>query len=78
MPMTKEQIAAVLERVKTWPEDRQKRAAGMLLEFEQFGERLWPLSDEERADLEEAVCEMERGEVATEQEVAEILRLRRK
>ncbi|MBV9991827.1 MAG: hypothetical protein JOZ72_11085 [Alphaproteobacteria bacterium] len=36
---------------------------------------LWPLTDEERADLEEALREMERGEVASEAEMAEIYRL---
>ena len=72
--MTKEQIEAVFERVKSWPEDRRERAAGMLLELEQFGEKLWPLTDEERADLEEALREMDRGEVATDEEVAAAFR----
>jgi len=72
--MTKEQIEAVLERVKTWPQERQERAADMLLELEQFGEKLWLLTDEERADLEEAVREMERGDIATDEEVAAAFR----
>lgn len=76
--MTKEQIAAVLERVKTWPEDLQERAAELLLEFEQHGDKLWPLTGEERADLEEALREMERGEVANTEEEAEVFRLRRR
>ena len=41
-------------------------------------EKLWPLTDEERADLEEAVREMERGEVASDEEVAAAFRLRQK
>lgn len=76
--MTKEQIAAIFERVKTWPEDRLEHAAGILLELEQQGEEIWPLTDEERADLEEAVREAERGETATPEQVAEVFRLARR
>ena len=35
----------------------------------------WPLTAEERADLEEAEREIERGEVASDEEVARVLRL---
>ena len=37
-------------------------------------EKLWPLTDEERVDLEEAVREMERGDAATDEEVAAAFR----
>ena len=33
-PMTKDQVKAVLERVPTWPEDRQQELAELALEIE--------------------------------------------
>ena len=45
--MTKEQIKAVLDRVMTWPPDRQKDAVEMLLLLEsQEGEMYHPSDDE--------------------------------
>lgn len=72
--MTKEQIEAVLERVKTWPKERQEKAAEILLVIESMGKSLgdgvYKLSEEERADLEQGLAEAERGEFATDEEVA--------
>ncbi|MEA2905031.1 MAG: hypothetical protein QOI12_2418 [Alphaproteobacteria bacterium] len=67
--MTKEQIDNVLERVRTWPPARQEDAAQLLLAME--AQALGPhrLTDEERADIEEALEEIARGEVATDEEV---------
>ena len=75
--MEKKQIDEVLDRVRTWPEEQQQKAANLLLVLEVMDESLFPLTDEERSDLIEAVAEMERGEVATHAEVAELFRLRR-
>ena len=77
--MTKEQIDAVLARVRTWPIERQKDAARMLMTMEEIGLEPYILSDEEQADLEEALAEVERGEVASEEEVAALFdRLRQR
>jgi hypothetical protein len=73
--MTKEEILVVLERVKSWPDDKQECAGELLLEIVESCEKLWPLTEEERADLKEALREIERGEIASEAEVAEIYRL---
>ena len=73
--MTKEDILSVLERVKSWPSEKQERAAELLLEIEEGREKIWPLTEEERADLEEALREMERGELASDAQVAELIRL---
>lgn len=70
--MTKEQIEAVLERVKTWPKERQQDAVDILLKMERMGTKIYRLSGEERADLEEARKEIERGEVASDEEVAAV------
>jgi predicted transcriptional regulator len=67
--MTREQIEAVLARVRTWPIERQEDAARMLMTMEKIGLEPYILSDEERADLKEALAEADRGEFATDEEV---------
>jgi hypothetical protein len=67
--MTRDQIDAILERVRTWPRERQEDAAQMLLAMEAEGTTPYELSEEERIDLEEGLREVERGEIATDEEV---------
>jgi len=66
---TKEQVEAVLSRVLDWPAERQKDAVRMLLEMEKQDPYAAELTEEERADLREALAEAERGEFATDEEV---------
>ena len=54
-----------LETVRRFPPEVQDRAAQMLLSYVDGDERILALSREEEADLEEALAEMERGELAT-------------
>jgi predicted transcriptional regulator len=76
--MTKDQIDAVLDRVRTWPPERQEDAVRVLLRMEEAGTEVYQLSEEELADIEEGLKEIERGEVATEEEVAALFsRIRR-
>jgi hypothetical protein len=49
--MTKDQIAAVLERVRTWPEKRQEDAARVLLEMEAQDRSAYQLTDEQLAEV---------------------------
>ena len=72
--MTKQGIEAVLDRVRTWPIPRQEDAARTLLRMEELGTSPYELSDQERADLEEAEREIERGEVASDEEVEAVLK----
>ncbi len=67
--MTKEQVEAVLSRVLDWPAERQKDAVRMLLEMEKQDSYAAELTEQERADLREALAEAERGEFATDEEV---------
>ncbi len=67
--MTREQIDAILERVRSWPPERQEDAAQMLLAMEAEGVAPYELSEEERLDLEEGLREVERGEIASDEEV---------
>jgi hypothetical protein len=67
--MTKEQIEKVLDRVRTWPQSRQEDAAQVLLAMEAQDVRPYRLSDEERTDIEAALEEVARGEVASDAEI---------
>jgi len=68
--MTKTEIEAVLGRVRTWPSERQEDAARILLEMEAHGTEVYRLSDEERAEIEASIAEADRGEFATDEEMA--------
>jgi hypothetical protein len=49
--MKKDQIAAVLERVRTWPSERQEDAARLLLEMEAQDASPYHLTDEQLTEL---------------------------
>jgi len=67
--MTKEDIKAVLDRVLTWPPERQEDAVEMLLMLEsQEGEFYHP-SDEEWAAIQEGLDQARRGEFASDEEM---------
>ena len=70
--MTKDQIEEVLERVRTWPKERQEDAIELLLALEREGTQPYVLSEEEREDIERGLAEADRGEFATDEEVAAV------
>jgi hypothetical protein len=70
--MNKAQIDSILDRVRTWPEERQEDAARILLAMEDQDTGIYRLSDEERAEIRAALAEVERGEVASDEEVAAV------
>ena len=60
--MTKDQVKEVLDRVLTWPPERQEDAAQLLLVLEaQEGEFYHP-DDDELAAIEEGLAQAKRGE----------------
>ncbi len=63
--MTRLEIDAVLERVRTWPEERQEDAAAMLLMVEEQDAGIYMLDAEEERALDEA----EASGVASDEEV---------
>ena len=67
--MTNEQIRAVLHRVLTWPPERQREAADMLLLLEAQEGELYHPSDDEWAAIQEGVDEVGRGEVVSAEEM---------
>lgn len=70
--MTRDQVNAVLERVRSWPPERQEDAAQVLLAMEAQSVEPYELSPEERAEIAEALAEVAQGEFATEAEVATV------
>lgn len=74
--MTREQLDALFDRVRSWPADRQDEAAAILLSLEAEGEEVYHPTPEQAAELEEALREIDRGEVASEEEVRSAFRRR--
>jgi predicted transcriptional regulator len=70
--MTKDEIDAILDRVRMWPRPRQEDAALVLLAMEAQESSVYRLSDGERADIEKSLEELARGAVATEEEVTAV------
>jgi predicted transcriptional regulator len=65
--MTKDEIDAILDRVRMWP--RPRHAARILLAMEAQESSVYRLSNEERADIETSLEELACGEVALDEEV---------
>jgi len=70
--MTKIQIEEVLERVRTWPQKRQKDAARMLELMEEQDERRYHLTEEQVAEVKRIQRALRTGKtrLATEREMA--------
>jgi len=75
--MTKDQIDAVLDRVHGWPMSRQEDAVRVLLAMEAEGTTPYVLSEEEQSDLEAALAEVARGDLASDAEVEAVFARRR-
>jgi hypothetical protein len=64
--MTKDQVKAVLERVPSWPEDRQRELAEIALEIEaELAGTEYEATSVELAAIDEGLA----GEAASEEEV---------
>jgi hypothetical protein len=50
--MSKEQVKAILDRVLTWPSERQEDAAKMLMLMESSDESTYRLTDEQVAEVQ--------------------------
>ena len=70
--MTQAEIDAVLNRVKTWPAERQEKALLMLLDLEAEVTGVYHLTEDDRREIELSMEEARRGEFATDEEVAAV------
>ncbi|HEX2592558.1 MAG TPA: hypothetical protein VHL34_13730 [Rhizomicrobium sp.] len=71
--MTQDEIDAVLNRVRSWPKERQEDLVGWINALEDLDEGDYELTEEERADLDAAEEEVRRGEIATDEQVKALL-----
>ena len=62
----------VLERVETWPKERQEDAAWLLMAMEAQDNSPYRLTEEQQEQVRAALKEVERGEVASDEEVAAV------
>jgi predicted transcriptional regulator len=70
--MTRDQIKSVLDRVLTWSLEEQERAAETLLLMEASRGEFYHPDDEEWTAIEEGLADVERGDVATDVEMAAV------
>jgi predicted transcriptional regulator len=74
--MKKDDLEDILARVRTWTPELQAAAIDTLLALEQDAADIHELTDEELADIREGLAEADRGEFATEEEIAHVFRRR--
>ena len=70
MTQISKRLEKAVEATKAWPLDRQEAAAEVLEQMNRLATAPYKLTEEERADLEEALAEARRGEFASDAEVA--------
>ena len=68
--MTKEQIEAVFDRARTWPQERQELAAELLMLLEAQETGPIHVSDDELEAIREGNAQAERGEFVSDKEIA--------
>jgi predicted transcriptional regulator len=67
--MTKEEITAVLERVRTWPKERQENLARIALQIEARDGGIEAEDDATRAAIAEGLAQARRGEFVPDEEM---------
>ncbi len=72
--MTKDDIKQVLDRVLTWPPERQEDAAHLLLALEAHKGKLYHPSDDEWAAIEEDSNRAKLGEAVSADEIAALFK----
>ena len=67
--MTKEQIAAVLESVRSWPAEDQEELIELAREIQARRTGVYVMTDEERAAVREGLEQARRGEFVPDEEM---------
>lgn len=70
--MTSKEITAILERVRTWPQERQEDLARIVLEIEDQEARSCGLSEEQIEEVRRIRREIRSGKVVTDEEMAQL------
>ncbi len=74
--MTTDQVKEVIERVLTWPRERQEDAVQMLLALEDREGELYHPDDDEWAAIEDGLAQARRREAVSANEVAALFKPR--
>jgi hypothetical protein len=72
MNQLSKRLQKAVEAAKAWSADRQEAAADLLEQMGRLESTPYELSADERADIEEALEEVRRGEFAGDDEVATV------
>ncbi|HTC17663.1 MAG TPA: hypothetical protein VK690_00970 [Stellaceae bacterium] len=76
--MTKDQVKAVLQRVPTWPEDRQQQLAQVALEIEaELGSDNYAATPEELAAIDEGLAGVAASNEDVKRQLSPGMRVRR-
>jgi hypothetical protein len=67
-------LETLLEIVSTWPEEAQEELMKSIAEIEARHSGVYRLSDDEKAAIESALAAVERGEIATDEEMADLFK----
>ena len=67
-------LEILIDRVAALPKEAQEEIVRSVVEIEQRHSGVYRLNDEERADILEALAEVKRGEVASDDEAAAVFR----
>jgi predicted transcriptional regulator len=68
-------LETLLERVSTWPEEAQAELAWIIEELEwQYSGDVYQLSEEENVAIDKALAAADRGEFATDEEMAALFK----
>jgi hypothetical protein len=67
-------LEILIDRVAALPKDAQEEIVRSVVEIEQRHTGVYTLDDDERADVLEALAEIERGEVASDDEAAALFK----
>jgi hypothetical protein len=71
--MTAKALKEAMQRVETWPEEAQEQLAELALEIDaELARGIYQATQEELRAVDEALGEIDRGEVASEEEVAAV------
>jgi predicted transcriptional regulator len=67
--MTRDQIDAVLESVRSWPEEDQEELVEVAREIEARRKGVYVMNNEERAAVREGLDQARRGEFVSDEEM---------
>lgn len=70
--MTKEELESLFDRIRALPPEKLVEVEEVLEWLERRDSSIYVLTEEERADLDDALAEVDRGEVATAEEVVAV------